>query len=227
MRVMNEHSKNLGAWNSSPIRMVFISHKIKTEIQMKIIPATLFALLLTANLFAQANTWKTDPAHTDIRFTVTHMVINEVEGKFTKFDGTMTSAKPDFSDAQINFTADVTSITTDNEMRDNHLKSDDFFNAEKYPEANFKSTGIKKISDKKYSLMGDLTIRDVTKPVTFDVTYGGTVKDSYGNTRSGFKATTTIHRLDYHLNWNKMVEAGAVVSDDVDIVINTEFIQGK
>src|SRR6185295_6774568 len=103
----------------------------------------------------------------------------------------------------------------------------DFFNADSFPQMKFRSTSIKKISDKKYLLEGDLTIRDVTKRVTFDVTYGGTIKDSYGNTRAGFKATARINRLDYHLNWNKTMEAGAVVSADVDVIINTEFIQQK
>ncbi|HYV93444.1 MAG TPA: YceI family protein [Chitinophagales bacterium] len=194
---------------------------------MKKITGVLLSVLFATNLFAQSNIWKTDPAHTSVRFAVTHMVINEVEGKFTSFNGTMTSSKPDFTDAQIEFTVEVKSISTDNEMRDNHLKSADFFNADSFPQMKFRSTSIKKISDKKYLLEGDLTIRDVTKRVTFDVTYGGTIKDSYGNTRAGFKATARINRLDYHLNWNKTMEAGAVVSADVDVIINTEFIQQK
>jgi polyisoprenoid-binding protein YceI len=193
---------------------------------MKKTAITLLSFLLAVNVFAQT-TWTLDKAHSGVRFTITHMMISEVEGKFTKFDGTLVSSKPDFTDAQITFTIDVSSINTDNEMRDNHLKSDDFFNAEKYPQMTFKSTSIKKISDKKYALDGDLTIRDVTKRVTFDVTYGGTVKDGQGNTKSGFKATTTINRLDYHLNWSKTVEAGAVVGSDVGITVAGEFAQQK
>ena len=194
---------------------------------MKKIVLAISILTLSANLFAQSNTWKTDPAHSNVRFTVTHMAISEVEGQFTSFNGTMISSKPDFTDAQIDFIVDVKSINTGNEMRDKHLKSPDFFNADSFPQMKFTSISIRKISDKKYVLEGDLTIRDVTKHVTFDVTYGGTIKDGYGNTRAGFKATTTINRLDYHLNWNKTVEAGAVVSADVDVVITAEFIQQK
>ncbi len=185
-----------------------------------------FTLVLATHLFAQTK-WTTDPAHTSVRFEVTHMVINTVEGKFTSFNGTVTNAKPDFTDAQVDFTVDVNSINTDNQMRDNHLKSDDFFNAEKFPQMIFKSSSFKKISDKKYQLTGNLTIRDVTKPVTFDVTYGGMAADGYGNTHAGFKATASINRMDYNLKWNKMVETGAVVSSDVDIFINGEFIQAK
>jgi polyisoprenoid-binding protein YceI len=172
--------------------------------------------------------WNLDKAHAGVKFTVTHMLISEVEGSFKTFDGSMTASKPDFTDALINFTVDVASISTDNEMRDKHLKSDDFFNAEKFPKMTFKSSSFKKVSDKKYELTGDLTIRDVTKKVKFDVTFGGTMLDPYGNTRAGFKATGTINRLDYGLKWNKLTEAGgAIVSSDVNLVISAEFTKGK
>jgi len=193
---------------------------------MKKLIAVLFLLFLAVNVFAQTK-WTTDPAHTSVRFTVTHMMISEVEGKFTSFNGTMISSKPDFTDAQIEFTAEANSINTDNQMRDNHLKSKDFLAADSFPQLKFKSTSVKKISDKKYILEGDLTVKDVTKPVKFDVTYGGTVNDGYGNTRAGFKAETTINRFDYHLNWNKLVEAGTVVSPDVHVTITAEFVQQK
>lgn len=183
-------------------------------------------LLTAANVFAQIK-WTTDPAHSNVRFTVTHMMIAEVEGKFNSFNGTMTSSKPDFTDAQIEFTADANSISTDNEMRDNHLKSQDFLAADSFPQIKFKSTSIKKISDKKYILEGNLTMRGVTRPVKFDVTHGGIANDGYGNTKAGFKAVTTINRLDYHLSWNKMVEAGAVVSPEVHVTVNAEFAKAK
>ena len=168
--------------------------------------------------------WIIDNAHSNVNFTVTHLVISEVEGHFKSFTGTLESSKPDFTDAKIDFTVDVSSINTDNDMRDKHLKSDDFFNEEKYPKMTFKSSSFKKISDKKYELTGDLTIRDVTKKVKFDVTYGGTVKDGYGNTKAGFKASTTINRFDYHLKWNSVTEAGGVVvGPDVEIQLNLQF----
>lgn len=183
------------------------------------------ALLLNLGAFAQT-TWNLDPVHSNVRFTVPHLVISEVEGSFSKFNGTVTHTKPDFTDAQINFTVDVASIDTDNERRDGHLKSDDFFNAEKYPQMKFESTAFRKTGENKYLLEGNLTIRDVTKPVKFDVVYGGSAKDGRGNLKSGFKATTTINRFDYGLKWNAMTEAGgATVGSDVTIDLKLQFGQ--
>ena len=173
------------------------------------------------NLGMAQTKWALDNAHTGVKFTVSHLVISEVEGSFKTFTGSMTASKPDFTDAQIDFSVDVNSISTDNDMRDKHLKSDDFFNAEKFPKMTFKSQSFKKLGAKAYELTGDLTIRDVTKKVKFNVTYGGTVKDPYGNTKAGFKATTTINRLAYGLKWNTLTEAGgAVVGSDVTIILN-------
>ena len=167
--------------------------------------------------------WQIDPSHSNVKFTVTHMVVSEVEGSFRKFNGTIEYSQADLSDARVNFTVDVNSIDTDNEKRDGHLKSDDFFNAEKFPQMKFESTSFTPVSGKKYTLVGNLTIRDVTKPVTFDVTYNGTVTNG-GKTKSGFKATTTINRFDYNLKWDRATEAGALVVDkDVMVSINAEF----
>ena len=177
---------------------------------------------------ANAQNWNLDQAHTNITFTTEYLVVSELEGSFKKFDGTFTSSKPDFSDIQITFNVDVNSVNTENEMRDKHLKSDDFFNAEKFPKMSFKSTSIKKSGDKKYILEGELTIRDVTKKVKFDVTYGGTVNDPWGNTKAGFKATTKINRKDYGLKYNAALESGGLVAgDEVAININTVLIKQK
>lgn len=186
------------------------------------------ALVLSQSaLFAQTK-WNVDPAHSSAKFTVTHLVISEVEGNFKKFNGTLSNTKPDFADANVNFSIDAASVNTDNDMRDKHLKGDDFFNAEKYPNMVFKSTSMKKLAANKYTLMGNLTIRDVTKPVKFDVTYGGTAKDAYGNTKVGFKANTVINRFDYGLKWNAATEAGgATVGKDVTIDLKLEFAQAK
>lgn len=182
---------------------------------------------ISTSVFAQTK-WTIDAVHSSVKFTVTHLVISEVEGSFKKFDGSITAAKPDFTDASINFTVDVNSISTDNDMRDKHLKSDDFFNAEKFPAMTFKSTGFKKLTANKYALSGNLTIRDVTKPVVFNVVYGGTVKDGYGNTKAGFKATASINRFDYNLKWNALTEAGgATVGKDINMEIRLEFAQAK
>jgi polyisoprenoid-binding protein YceI len=185
------------------------------------------ALLAQVALFAQTK-WNVDPAHSSVKFTVKHLVISEVEGSFKTFNGNMTSTKPDFVGSIIDFTVDVNSISTDNDKRDTHLKSDDFFNAEKFPKMTFKSTSFKKVSGKKYILTGNLTIRDVTKSVKFDVAYGGTAKDGQGNTKAGFKATTVINRFDYGLKWNAATEAGGLVaSSDVTIDLRLELGQAK
>ena len=194
------------------------------------IAALLFAFVpsnhsatVTGSSSAQAGTWVVDKPHTNVKFSVAHLVISDVDGNFKSFDGTMESSKPDFSDAKITFTADVNSINTDNEMRDNHLKSDDFFNAAKYPQIKFVSTSFTPQGDNKYKLVGDLTIRDVTKSVTFDVKYGGTVV-AMGGTHAGFKATAKIDRFDYNLKWSKATEAGGLVAGkDVEITINADF----
>jgi len=167
--------------------------------------------------------WVLDKTHTNVRFSVSHLVVSDVDGSFKSFDGSMTAAKPDFSDAVISFTADVASINTDNENRDKHLQSDDFFNAAKFPQIKFVSKSFQPLGDNKYKLVGDLTIRDITKTVTFDVTYGGTV-NAMGGTHAGFKAKTSINRFDYNLKWNAATEAGGVVvGKEVEITLNIDM----
>lgn len=173
-----------------------------------------------------AGKWSLDKVHSNVKFTITHLVVSEVEGTFKLFDGSMENTKGDFSDAKISFTVDVNSINTDNDYRDKHLKSDDFFNAEKYPSMKFESTSFTPQGGNKYKLAGNLTIRDVTKPVVFDVTYGGTV-NAMGAERVGFKAKTTINRFDYNLKWDKATETGGlVVSKEVEIAVNVELKKG-
>lgn len=190
--------------------------------------AVIAASLVSVNAKPEASAWAVDKSHSNVSFSVTHMMMSETEGKFKLFDGTIVSANEDFSDAQVNFTVDISSINTDDEKRDGHLKSDDFFNSDKFPQAKFKGTSFKKVDGKKYILEGDLTIRDITKKVTFDVTYYGIGKNPWGMTIAGFKAKTTINRMDYNLKWNKALEAGGVlVSEEVNIGINMEMVKGK
>lgn len=171
--------------------------------------------------------WTVDQAHSNVKFTVKHLVVSEVEGSFKLFEGAMENSKADLSDAKINFTVDVNSINTDNEKRDGHLKSDDFFAADKFPQMKFTSTSMKAVGDNKYKLAGNLTIRDITKPVEFDVTYGGSVA-AMGTTKLGFKAQTTINRFDYNLKWDKATESGGlVVSKEVNILVNVELNKVK
>ena len=185
--------------------------------------------LLAVQLSISAQTkWNVDPVHSSVKFSVTHLVISEVEGTFKVYAGSISSTNTDFTDATIDFSVDVNSVNTDNDYRDKHLKSDDFFNAEKFPKITFKSISFKKVSGNNYALIGDITIRDITKRVTFDVVYNGQVKDPYGNIKAGFKASTVINRLDFNLKWNNLTEAGgAVVGKDVSLKLNLEFAQGK
>ncbi|MFN5356496.1 MAG: YceI family protein [Bacteroidota bacterium] len=194
---------------------------------MKKILLSLVLALLTWTAQSQT-TWNVDPTHTAIKFSVSHLVITEVEGQFNAFDGKVVTKTDDFSGADINFSIDVASINTNQEKRDAHLKGDDFFNAEKYPKITFEGKSFKKTGDRKYTLTGNLTIRDVTKPVTFDVTYAGKLKDPWGNMKAGFKATTSINRKDYKLMWSAATETGTlVVSDEVAITVNLQLVQAQ
>ncbi len=185
-------------------------------------------LFIAAGASAQASKWTVDASHSTVKFSVSHLMVSEVEGTFKKFDGTIEAPTADFNNAQINFTVDVASVNTDNEKRDEHLKSDDFFNAAKYPQMIFKSTSFKKVKGSNYVLEGNLTIRDVTKKIKFDVTYGGTVKDPWGNTKAGFKTSAKISRKAYGLKWNTLTEAGgAVVGDEVTMILKMEFGKAK
>ena len=182
---------------------------------------TLFALLLlTGAVFAQT-TWTIDKAHSKVGFNIAHMGVSEVEGKFNEFDGTVVAKSDDFNGAVIEFTSKTASIDTDNEKRDGHLKSPDFFEAEKYPETKFKGTLVK--DGGKYKLKGDLTLHGVTKPVELDVTYGGTVDTGKGK-KAGFKLSGKINRQDYGLTWSNKVPTGElVVGDEVEIVAKIEL----
>ena len=175
----------------------------------------------------EVSKWTLDKLHSNVRFTVSHMVVAETEGTFKVFDGTVEHTKADWSDAKIEFSVDVNSINTDNKYRDEHLVSDDFFNAEKYPKMTFTSTSFKPLGNNNYELKGNLTIRDVTKPVKFDVKFGGIATGSKVD-KAGFKATTTINRFDYNLKWNNLTEAGgAMVGKDVEITVRIELDKAK
>lgn len=171
-------------------------------------------------------TYKIDPAHSEITFKVKHLVITTVTGHFTKFDATMESNQEDFSDAKISFEADVNSISTHNEQRDTHLKSADFFHAEQNPKITFQSTSFKKKDNNEYELNGDLTIFTVTKPLSLNVEYGGNVIDPWGQNKEGFEIEGKIKRSEFGLKWNAVTEAGgAVVSDDVRLILNVQMIK--
>jgi polyisoprenoid-binding protein YceI len=171
-------------------------------------------------------TFKIDATHSEITFKVKHLMITNVTGNFTKFDANMESEAADFTDAKISFEADVNSISTNNEQRDGHLKSDDFFSAEKFPTLSLNNGTLKLVSGSDYKLVGDLTIRDITKQVEFDVEYGGTATDPYGQVKSGFEINGKISRKEFGLTWGAVTEAGNVmVSDDVKLALNVQMIK--
>lgn len=168
--------------------------------------------------------WGIDTTHSEITFKVKHLVISTVTGKFKEFDASIETDNEDFEDANITFEAVIDSIDTGNDDRDNHLKSDDFFNAAEHPKLTFQSTSFKKTGDGEYKLIGDLTIRGTTKSVELDAEYGGTVVDPYGNTKAGFEVSGKINRKEFGLKWNAVTEAGSVVvSDEVKLNLNVQF----
>lgn len=172
---------------------------------------------------AGADEWKVDKNHSKVYFTVKHLVISEVMGSFREFEITVKSSREDFSDMTVEAVIPVRSINTDVERRDAHLKSDDFFNAEQFPEIRFKSTRVEKVGENTYKLHGNLTIRDVTKPVVFDAVHNGTIKSEQG-LRAGWKATATINRFDFGLKWDRTIETGGLVAGDmVNVILDLEI----
>lgn len=194
---------------------------------MKKINVLIAFLLLSVPLFAQTK-WTADKSHSKVQFSVVHMVISDVTGNFKNYEVNVETEGDDFSTAKINFTADVNSINTENEGRDKHLKSDDFFNAEKFPQIKFVGKSMTKNGDGKYKLVGDFTIRDFTKQIILDVTYRGMVKDQRGGTKAGFKITGEINRFDYGLKWNGLIETGGLaVGKTVTMTIDLELQKAK
>lgn len=158
--------------------------------------------------------WKIDPPHSDVEFKIRHLMITNVSGYFGKYDVTVESNKDDFSDAKIIFEADVASISTKNEQRDKHLQTADFFNADKFPKIRFISTFIKNIDGKKHLITGDLTIRDITKPIVLDVEYNGIVEDPYGKIKAGFEITGRFNRKEFGVSFSGVADNGLVVLGD-------------
>lgn len=167
--------------------------------------------------------WVLDPMHSEVQFKVKHLVISTVTGSFKSFEGSLETENEDFTGADINFSLDVNSVDTNQTQRDEHLKGADFFDAEKYPKITFKSTSFTKNGDD-YKLVGDLTIKDITKPVTLAVEHGGTAGDFYGNTKAGFEITGKVNRKEFGLTWDGVTEAGSiVVGEDIKLIINVQF----
>jgi polyisoprenoid-binding protein YceI len=197
-----------------------ISPKTKQMKKITIIAAA-FTLFTTAS-FAQE--WNWDKAHSQLTFSIVHMGINDIGGSFGSVTAKLTSAREDFSDATVELSADVNTINTGNEQRNNHLKSADFFDAAQFGTLSFKSSSFKKVSGSNYKLTGDLTLHGVTKTVTLDVVYNGTITNPQSKKpTAGFKVTGSIKRTDFGIAPSF---PSAALSDDVKLVANAEVVKG-
>jgi len=178
-----------------------------------------------ARIMAQSK-WNIDLSHSGVNFSIRHMVISKVRGRFAKFTGVLNLDDEDITRSVVDATIDASSIDTGVEQRDAHLRSADFFDVEKYPELRFRSTRIEKLDDDRFRVVGELTIRDVTREVALDVEGRGRAKDPWGNERTGFVAKTTLDRKDFGLKWNQALEAGGVlVGDRVDIELDVQGVK--
>ena len=174
------------------------------------------------------STWTIDPTHSIAEFAVKHLVVTTVKGRFRDLEGTIHIDEAQPENSSVEAAIQVASIDTNVPDRDAHLRSDDFFNAEKYPRITFVSTNLQRVSDTNYKLDGVLTIREVSKPVVLDTEFEGEIDDPWGNRRSAFTATTQISRKEFGVKWNQALEAGGmVVSDNVKITLHIEAIQQK
>jgi polyisoprenoid-binding protein YceI len=171
-------------------------------------------------------TWAIDGAHSIAEFSVKHMMVAKAKGRFGAFDGSIQWDQANPANSSVEITIDVASIDTNESQRDAHLRSDDFFNAEQYPNAVFKSTRIEPVGDQEFKVYGDLTIRDQTHPIVLDVELEGQIVDPYGLHRAGFEAETEISRKQFGLSWNALLETGgAVVADRVKLTFHIEATQ--
>lgn len=170
--------------------------------------------------------YKIDPMHSEVTFKVKHLMITNVTGSFQQFDAAMEASAEDFSDAKISFEADINSISTGNEQRDTHLKSDDFFSAEQFPKLSFTSTSFTHKGGSDYVLNGDLTIKGNTKPVSLNVEFGGRMTDFYGQDKAGFEISGKINRSEFGLTWSAVTEAGGVVvSDEIKLNLAVQMVK--
>jgi len=171
-------------------------------------------------------TWALDPSHSEIQFKVKHLMISSVTGQFKTFNGTVETDGEDISTARIKFTAEIDSVSTNNEQRDAHLRNTDFFDAENYPQLIFESEKLEKKGEENYKLYGTLTMRGVSKKVILDTEYGGTTKDPWGNTRAGFTVTGSINRKDFGVSFGMVSETGGMLlGDDVKINASVQFVK--
>lgn len=169
-------------------------------------------------------TWVIDPVHSEVLFKIKHLVISSVTGSFRKFKGNVISEGTDFSNAKFLFRIDVKSIDTNQSQRDEHLQSGDFFEADTYPEIFFESTSFLKEGNNGYKMIGNLTLKGVTKPIELNVEYGGFENDGHGNVKHGFEITGTVNRKEFGMSWNKITDKGGLgLGEDVKLIANIQI----
>ena len=184
------------------------------------------AIALSGISLAQSTVWKGDNSHSSITFSIAHMVISETEGQFSDYEVTVKADKDDFTDAQYEVVIQAGSIDTDDEKRDGHLKSGDFFDVAQYETITFKGSKFEQVDGKNYKVTGELTMHGVTKTVTLDAKFNGTIKDPWGNTRAGLKIWGAINRTEFGLQYNSVMEAGGLmIGEEVNLDINEELIK--
>ncbi len=170
--------------------------------------------------------WQLDPMHSELQFKIKHLMISNVSGALKNFQSEVETEDEDFSTAEIKLTAQMDSISTNNEQRDAHLRNSDFFEVEKYPDLKFKSTKVEKTDSDTFALYGELTLKGVTKPVKLNVEFNGKTKDPWGGERAGFVVTGKINRADWGVNFNGVLETGGVVlGEEVKINSELEFVK--
>ena len=170
--------------------------------------------------------WVVDPTHSEIQFKVKHLMISTVTGQFNKFQGTAETTDEDFSTAKVRITADILSITTNNEQRDAHLRSADFFDAGNHPELIFETEKVEKIDEENFKVYGTLNMRGVTKKITLDAEFGGITKDPWGNTRTGFTLSGKINRKDFGVSFSMLTETGGIaLGEEVKIAASAQFVK--
>lgn len=185
-------------------------------------------MLFVFSTVSFAAEWNIDKDHSSLNFSVRHMVVSKTKGYFSEFEGSANFENSDLAKGSVSFTVKMSSIDTDNQKRDEHLRSSDFFDVEKYPEMSFTSTKVSDIEGENFKLIGNLTIKDVTKEVVFSVENFGQITDPWGNTRVGFSAKTKINRQDFNITWSNVLETGGlIVSDQVNIELELEWIKAK
>lgn len=174
----------------------------------------------------EKQTWNLDPSHSEVQFKVKHLMISTVTGNFSNMEAKAQTESDDFSTASFEFSAPIQSISTNNEQRDTHLKSADFFDSENHPLLTFKSSKIERVSDERFDVTGDFTIKGISKEVKLNMDFGGIINDPYGNTKAGLTLNGKINRNDFGLNWNTVLETGGVmVSEEVKLNAELQFVK--